>query len=426
MRSPGPGSPSEVPLPTVTLADVQAAAKAIASSVRRTPLMEAPVFPGIPPGKLYLKLENLQRTGAFKIRGATNKIAGLSREEAKRGVIAASAGNHAQGVAWAARACGIPATVVMARAASPLKVRATRELGARVVLHGTDFEEANEEALRRASAEGLVFIPAFDDAAVIAGQGTVGLEIVEDLPEVRRIIVGVGGGGLAAGIAVAARGLKPEIEIVCVQPQGSDTLRASLSQGRVVVGGRPSTFADGLATRHVGDLPFRILQEQRAKAVVVDDRTIARASFLLLEQAKVLAEGAGAVPLAAVLTDPSLAEPGPTVLVISGGNLDPFLIDRVLFAGLSAEGRLLRLTAILPDAPGRLAEFLQVAADGDANVRQIVHDRDSASRGPRDVSISVELEVRDSEHGNEVFDRYVEKGWIVQRADVVASASANP
>jgi threonine dehydratase len=411
-RASDPSAPS-----SVTLEDVQRAAKAIAGTVRRTPTVPAPAFPGLPDRGLFLKLENLQTTGSFKLRGATNRIAQLTAAEAKRGVIAASAGNHAQGVAWAARARGIPATVVMARSASPLKVRATREMGAHVVLHGTDYEEANEEALRRSAAEGLVYIPAFDDPAVIAGQGTVGLEIVEDVPDVRRVIVGVGGGGLAAGIAVAVRGLKPDVEIVCVQPEGADTLRASLTEGRVVVGGRPSTFADGLATRHVGNLPLRLLLAHHAKSAVVDDRTIARASFLLLEQAKVLAEGAGSIPLAALLRDPSLAEGGPTVLVISGGNLDPFVIDRVLFVGLAAEGRLLRLTASVPDAPGRLVEFLAVAAEANANVRHIVHDRDTAARGPRDVTVSVELEVRDAEHGDEVFARFAERGWDVRKSD---------
>ena len=417
MSGPRPGGPSADEALPVTLADVRRAAVAIAGSVLRTPLVPAPAFPGLPERGLFLKLENLQKTGAFKLRGATNRIAQLTPEEAKRGVIAASAGNHAQGVAWAARARGIPATVVMARSASPLKIRSTRELGARVVLFGADFDEANEEALRRAASDGLVYIAPFDDPAIIAGQGTIGLEIVEDVPDVRRIVVGVGGGGLAAGIAVGARGLKPDVEIVCVQPLGSDTLRASLAAGRVVVGGRPATFADGLATRHVGNLPLRLLLAHGATARVVDDRSIARASFLLLEQAKVLAEGAGAIPLAAVLADPTLADAGPTVLVISGGNLDPFLIDRVLFVGLAAEGRLLRMTASVPDAPGRLVEFLGVAAEANANVRHIVHDRDSAARGPRDVTISVELEVRDAEHGQEVVDRYAERGWAVHRTE---------
>jgi threonine dehydratase len=418
MAPAGPSATAEPASPTVTLADVRRAATAIAGAVRRTPLVVAPTFPGLPSSGLYLKLENLQTTGAFKLRGATNRIAQLSADEAKRGVIAASAGNHAQGVAWAARARGIPATVVMARTASPLKVRLTREMGARVILTGADFDEANEEALRRAAAEGLAFIPPFDDPAIIAGQGTVGLEILEDLPSTRRIVVGVGGGGLAAGIAVAARGIHPDVEIVCVQPQGSDTLRASLAAGRVVVGNRPTTFADGLATRHVGNLPLRLLLANHVRSVVVDDTSIARASFLLLEQAKVLAEGAGAIPLAALLNDPSLAEGGPTVLVISGGNLDPFLIDKVLLAGLSAEGRLLRLSATVSDAPGRLVEFLTVAAEANANVRHIRHDRDAAGHGPRDVSVTVELEVRDAEHGREVTARYVERGWVVRSDEV--------
>jgi threonine dehydratase len=400
---------------TVELADVERAAAVVRSAVVRTPLIEAPKFLGPDAPPFYLKLENLQRTGAFKLRGATNKIAQLTAEEARRGVIAASAGNHAQGVAYAARARGIPATIVMARSASPLKVRATEALGATVVLHGVDYEEAHEEAARRAAAEGLTEIHPFDDRFVIAGQGTVGLEIVEDLPTVRRIIVGVGGGGLAAGIAVGARGRSPGVEMVCVQPAGSDTLKASLAQGRVVLGKAPATFADGLATRHVGDLPFRLLQAHGAKAVVVDDRAIARATFLLLEQAKLIAEGAGAAPLAALLAHPELAEGGGTVLVVSGGNLDPFLLDRILFIGLAAEGRLLRIRAGLRDIPGRLKEFLDVAASASANVRHINHDRDSPDRGPGEVTVELELEVRDPEHADQVVRAYRDRGWAIER-----------
>jgi threonine dehydratase len=407
-----PEGTSELP---VTLGDVEAAARAIAGSIRTTPLIEAPRFPGLPDVPLYLKLENLQRTGAFKLRGATNRIAQLSPEEARRGVIAASAGNHSQGVAYAARLRGIPATIVMARTASPLKVRATRALGAEVVLHGGDYEEANEEAVRRAARDGLTLIHPFDDRFVIAGQGTVGLEIVDQLPSVRRVIAGVGGGGLLAGIGVAVRGRRPGAEIVGVQPTGSDTLRASLAQGRVTVGGRPSTFADGLATRHVGDLPFRILHALGTRAYAVDDRAIARASFLLLELAKVLAEGAGAAPLAAVLEHPELVENGPTVLVISGGNLDPFLLDRILFIGLSAEGRLLRVRAPVPDVPGRLAEMLAITAAAGANVRHILHDRDAPGRVPQEVGVELELEVRDAAHGDEVLALFREKGWPVER-----------
>jgi threonine dehydratase len=408
------GGRTDAELP-VTLADVERAAEAIRGKVRKTPLIEAPRFPGVPDIPIYLKLENLQRTNSFKVRGAMNKIAHLSDSEAKRGVIAASAGNHSQGVALAARERGIPATIVMARTASPLKVRSTRALGAEVVLFGADYEEAHEEALRRAAAGNLTHIPPFDDPQVIAGQGTVALEILDELPTTRRIIAGVGGGGLVAGIAVAAHGRSPTTEVVGVQPTGADTLKASLAQGRVVVGGRPNTFADGLATRYVGDLPLRLLSQLGVTAVTVDDPSIARAVFLLLEVGKVLAEGAGATPLAALRAHPELARDGPVVLVVSGGNIDPFLLDRVLFIGLSLEGRLLRLRAALRDTPGRLAEFLKVAADASANVRQISHDREAPDRAPGEVTVELELEVRDRAHADEVLRTYAERGWTVER-----------
>lgn len=399
---------------TVSVADIERAWKAIRAHVRRTPLVEAPRFPGLPEGSVYLKLENLQRTNSFKLRGATNRIARLPEEAARRGVIAASAGNHAQGVALAARTRGIPATIVMARTASPLKVASTRRLGATVVLHGGDYEEASEEATRRAKADGLTYIHPFDDLDVIAGQGTLGREILEDLPGVRRIVAGVGGGGLVAGLASAVQDHRPPVEVVGVQPRGAGTLVASLAEGHVVVGGPPNTIADGLATRHIGDLPFRILRDRGVKAFEVDDTSIARAAFLLLEQAKVLAEGAGATPLAALLEHPELAQDGPVVLVVSGGNLDPFLLDRILFIGLSAEGRLLRLRAGLKDAPGRLAEFLGVAAASDANVRHIVHDRESPDRPPGEVAVEVELEVQDRRHAESVLAAYRDRGWGVE------------
>ncbi|MCI4342243.1 MAG: threonine ammonia-lyase [Thermoplasmata archaeon] len=416
------GSPP-VPLP-VTLADVRAAAVRIRGAVRRTPLVPLPAFPGLPDVPVYLKLENLQLTGAFKLRGATNHLAQLPTELARAGVVTASAGNHAQGVAWAARSLGIPATIVMATAASPFKVSATSALGARVILHGADYEEAHEEAVRLAREEHLAYVPPFDDAQVIAGQGTVGLEIMEELPDTRRIIAGVGGGGLLAGIAVAACGISDKVAITGIQPAGADTFRSSLAEGRVVVGGRPRTFADGLATRHVGDLPLTLLRALGASAYAVDDLEIARAVFLLLEKAKLLAEGAGAIPLAGLLAHPEIAAPGPVVLVISGGNIDPFLLDRVLWIGLSAEGRLLRLRAALPDIPGRLAEFLTVAADAGANVRQIEHDRESPAHGPGEVTVEVELEVRNPAHAREVAEAYGRRGFPVERLGATGAESA--
>ncbi|MGA9840529.1 MAG: threonine ammonia-lyase [Thermoplasmata archaeon] len=387
----------------------------------RTPLIEAPRFPGLPDVPVYLKLENLQRTGAFKLRGATNRIAQLTPEEAKRGVVTASAGNHALGVAWAARARGVAATIVMAENASPLKVSLTRALGARVILHGTDYDEAHDHSVHLGEEEHLTYIHPYDDRFVIAGQGTVGLEILDDLPDVRRVIAGVGGGGLLSGIAAAIRGRGSPAEIVGVQPKGCDNLRPSLAEGRVILGTRPETFADGLATRQIGDLPFQILRAAGARAVTTDDRTIARASFLLLEQAKVLAEGAGAIPLAGLLEHPELAGDGPVVLVISGGNLDPFLLDRILFIGLAAEGRLLRLRAALRDDPGRLEEFLSVAAQEAANVRHILHGRESPDRPPGEVTVEVELEVRDAGHGDAVEAAYRQRGWAIDRVPSIPS-----
>jgi threonine dehydratase len=406
--------PSSEPLP-VTLEEIERAARTIRGAVASTPLLPAPRFPGLPDTPVFLKLENLQTTGAFKLRGATNRIAQLTDEEAKRGVIAASAGNHALGVAWAARARGVPATIVMAETASPLKVSLTRGLGARVVLRGSDYDEAHEYSVRLGADEHLTYIHPYDDRFIIAGQGTVGLEILDALPGVRRIVAGVGGGGLLAGIAAAVRGRGSSAELIAAQPKGVDTLRPSLEHGRVVVGGRPATFADGLGTRQIGDLPFEILQRTGVRAFAVDDRSIARASFLLLEQAKVLAEGAGATPLAALLEHPELAADGPVVLVVSGGNIDPFLLDRILFIGLAAEGRLLRLRAPLKDQPGRLEEFLHVAAAAGANVRQIFHGRESPDRPPGEVTVEVELEVRDAAHGDRVEGDYRSRGWSVER-----------
>ena len=399
--------------------DVLQARDTIQGVVRRTPLVPSPELPGIPEGRVFLKLENLQRTGAFKIRGAVNRLAHLSPDETKHGVVTASAGNHAQGVAFAARARGVPATIVMARNASPLKVSATAALGARIVLHGADYEEASEEAHRLSREERLTYVPPFDDPLVIAGQGTIGLEILEDLPETRTIVAGVGGGGLLAGIGVAARSKDPSVRLVGVQPTGADTLRPSLAQGRVVVGSRPATFADGLATRHVGDITFRILRALQVEAYAVDDRATARAAFLLLERGKQLVEGAGAAPLAALLEHPDLAEAGPVVLVLSGGNLDPFLLDRILFIGLSAEGRLLRIRVALADVPGQLADLLTVAAHARANVRHIVHNRETPGPSPTEVSVDIELEVRDSAHAAEVLKEYRSRGWAAERTDGV-------
>ncbi|MHB1435182.1 MAG: threonine ammonia-lyase [Thermoplasmata archaeon] len=399
----------------VTLGQIREAARGLAGQIFPTPLIRAPRFPGLESVELYLKLENLQWTGSFKLRGAMNCLAHLPPDTLRRGVVAASAGNHAQGVAYAGRAKGVPVTIVMARSASPLKVAATRSLGATVILEGSNYDEAKQYALALAHLEDRAFIPAFDDPHVIAGQGTVGLEILEALPTTAAIVAGVGGGGLLAGIAAAARGLGgPTVRIIGVQPTGVDSFRPALDAGHVVTVAPPRTFADGLATREVGRLPLEILRAARAEAWTVEDSEIARASFLLLEQAKILAEGAGSAPLAGLLAHADVLPNGPIVAVISGGNLDPFVLDRVLWYGLVAEGRLLRLRTLLGDRPGQLNGFLQVAADQGANVRQIHHEREAPGGGPTDVRVEIELEVEGPEHAARLTESYRRSGWNIE------------
>ncbi len=402
-----------MPFP-VTIDDIREAREHLGRIVRRTPMVEAPAGLGPEGSRVFLKLENLQLTGSFKLRGASNKVAHLTKEEASRGVIAASAGNHAQGVAYAARAHGIPATIVMPANASPTKVVATEALGAKVVLAGADYQEAYEEARRRAEKERLAFVHPYDDPLVIAGQGTVGLEVLEDLPSVRTILVGVGGGGLAAGVAIALKNLHPEVRVIAVQPKGSGSLKASLAAGKIVEHGPPETFADGLATRHVGQITFQILRELVDQAVEVDERELARAVFFLLEKAHIMAEGAGAAPVAALLAHPELAR-GDTVAVVSGGNLDPFLLDRIVWSGLSSEGRVVHLRTPLQDRPGALARFLSEAAVAKANVHNVRHDRESPTLTPGQAAVEVELEVRDRAHADEVVAHLRKMGWAVER-----------
>lgn len=394
--------------------DIASAERRVRGEILRTPLVRAP--PSFEPGtsEVYLKLENFQRGGAFKIRGATNKIASLTVEERQRGVITASSGNHAQGVAWAARRFGVPATIVIGEHASPLKVRATEALGAHVVRYGRDYDEAYARAVAIGREKGLTFIHPYDDPAIIAGQATLGREILEDLPNVRRVVSGVGGGGLLSGIACALRQAGSEAEVVGVQPSGASTLEPSLASGHLTQGPRPETFADGIATRHLGELPFQILKAARARAVVVEDRVIARAVYLLLTQARVLAEGAGASPLAAALTEPSLLLDGPVVLVVSGGNLDPFLLDRILFIGLAADGRVVRMHLVVPDSPGGVGELLAIAAESRAKVRRMVRGGTLASPLPHTLPIEIDIEVRDPEHGGEVLERFREHGWTAE------------
>jgi threonine dehydratase len=382
--------------------DIRAAAARLAGRIHRTPCWESRTFSELCGGRVWLKYENLQRTGAYKIRGALNRILTLPPDRQKSGVVAASAGNHAQGVAVAAALAGVAATIVMPRQAPLAKVSATRGYGARVVLHGDVFDEAHAEAERIAERDGLTYVHPFDDPAVMAGQGTVGLEILEDAPEIDTLVVPIGGGGLIAGVSIAARAMKHDVRIIGVQASGANaTFLAFHDQYRGPLT-HPDTIADGLLTRAPGKHTLPLIREHVDEVVTVDDEAIAETVVLLMERAKTVAEPAGAVALAALLSGAVDASAHASCAVISGGNIDPNLMDRLLQFGLSAAGRHLRLRTQLPDRPGALVGLSTVIAEQGANIFEVVHHRLGASLN--EVDLELTLEVRDRAHGQTLLD----------------------
>jgi threonine dehydratase len=399
-----------------TLADVEAARRRLAGVAHRTPMTPSATFSERTGADVHLKLENLQRTGSFKIRGAYNRIARLSEAERARGVVAASAGNHAQGVALAARLAGIPATIVMPERASMTKAEAVRGYGAELVLHGRDYNEAEAKALEIGAERGMAFVHAFNDADVVAGQGTLALEILEDLPDVDTIVVPVGGGGLIAGIALAAKALKPDVRIVAAEPTGAAKLPESLRKGSVQTLTGVRTIADGLATRRVGEVPFAIVRKHVTETVQVEDDDIAMAILLLLERAKTLVEGAGAVSLAALLSGRMPVRPGEKVaVVLSGGNIDVTLLDHILQRGLAQTGRLLRIRTILEDRPGALRDLLTLLASLEANVESIEHDRMRTSVALGKAEVMLRVGTRGPAHVQDVLDALAKNGYAVTR-----------
>jgi threonine dehydratase len=387
--------------------DVVAARELLSDVISPTPLLYSRVLSEHIGGPVYLKCENLQRTGSFKVRGAYVRIARLSDAERARGVVAASAGNHAQGVAFAASLLGTTATVVMPERAALPKVEATRGYGASVILHGASVEDALDEALRIAARTGRVFIHPFDHVDVVAGQGTLGYEIIEQCPQVRTILVPVGGGGLAAGITVAVKSLDPRIKIVGVQAESVAAYPASISSGNPVsVLARP-TMADGIAVSRPGDIAFGILSAQADRIVAVSEAALSRGLLLCLERAKQVVEPAGAAAVAALLSHPGPGsgsgsgseefEP-PVVALLSGGNIDPLLLSKLLRHGLSAAGRFLGLRCRLPDYPGSLAALLGDIADLGANVLEVSHERLAPSLRVDEVEVVLQVETRGPEH----------------------------
>jgi threonine dehydratase len=394
------------------LAEVRAAAARLAGKVRRTPCEPSRTFSRLCGGEVWFKYENLQRTGAYKLRGALNRILTLPEEARRRGVIAASAGNHAQGVAVAAALAGVPATVVMPRTAPLAKVAATREYGARVVLHGDVFDDAQEEALRLMRAEGLTYVHPFDDPAIMAGQGTVALEILEDLPDAGTLVIPIGGGGLIAGMAATAKQLRPEIKVIGVQAKGANS--TFLAYHDRYTGPLPAvnTIADGLATRAPGRLTLPLIRRYVDDVVEVDDTALTEAVVLLLERAKTIVEPAGAAALAALLSGAAMPERWPTCVLLSGGNVDLNMIDRIVQRGLSAAGRHLRLRTRLPDRPGALQRLTTVLAEESANIVEVVHHRLGATLPVNEAELELTLEVRDQEHGRAVLAALERAGYV--------------
>jgi len=399
-------------IPVVTLADIQAARELLEGVAIRTPVEESRWLTGLAGGPVHLKCENLQRTGSFKVRGAYNRIARLSEEERAAGVVAASAGNHAQGVALAAQLLGIKATVFMPEGAPIPKERATRAYGADVIFSGKYIDQALVRAREFAAETGAVLIHPFDHEDIVAGQGTCGLEILEQVPDVATVLVPTGGGGLVAGVATAIKSLNPAVRVVGVQAEGAAAFPISISAGEPVQLETMKTMADGIAVGRPGDVPFKAVQEFVDEMVTVSEESLSRALLALVERAKLVVEPAGAAAVAAILENPT-AYATPAVAILSGGNIDPLLLGKVIRHGMASAGRYLSLRVCIPDAPGGLARLLGELAEVQANVLEVAHERISPSLLLDEVEVQVQLETRGQEHAERVLARLRERGYRV-------------
>jgi threonine dehydratase len=396
----------------VSIDDVVDAAGVLRGTIRRTLLLPSRALSEVVGGPVYLKCENLQRTGSFKVRGAHLRIARLSLAQRARGVVAASAGNHAQGVALAAATLGARATVVMPMGAPLPKVAATRSYGADVVLHGISVEDALTRARQLADETGSIFIHPFEHPDVIAGQGTVGLEIAEQCPQARTIAVPVGGGGLAAGIAIAAAARLLGARVIGVQAEAVAPFPGSLAAGRPVSVVAAATMADGIAVALPGELTTAILGALGSQMITVSEENLSRGLLLCLERAKQLVEPAGAAGVAAILEHPALFEP-PVVVVLSGGNIDPLLLAKVLRHGLSAAGRFLAFRCRLTDRPGALATLLSELAALGANVIEVVHERVTADLSVDEAEVMLQVETQGPDHCDTVVSQLRKTGYTL-------------
>jgi len=398
----------------VTLADIEAARRRIGNWVKLSPCAESSHFTQLTESLCYFKLENLQMTGSFKERGACNKLLLLTEAERARGVICASAGNHAQGVAYHAGRLGIAATVVMPEPTPLIKVQSTRSHGAKVVLHGGNFDEANEEARRLQVAQGHTFVHPFDDPAVIAGQGTIGLELLEQNPYLEVVVVPIGGGGLIAGVATAIKEVNPRIRIVGVEPAVLPSMKAAVEAGARTTLEPASTIADGVAVKQVGEVTLPIVQRYVDEIVTVSEEEIANAILLLLEREKTVVEGAGATSLAALINGRVRAPGRKVAMILSGGNIDVNLVSRIIERGLVKDGRLVRLQVGLPDRPGTLARLTFALAEQKANIIEIHHNRAfTRGMGLGETEVEVTLETRGPSHIEALMEALSKQGYTV-------------
>jgi threonine dehydratase len=409
-------SPTAIPGPT--LAEVESARVVVNAVAELTPMETSRYLSEILGAPVHLKTENLQRTGSYKIRGAYNRMSRLSEEEKARGVIAASAGNHAQGVAFAARELGIHATIFMPVGVALPKLQATRHYGAEVVLGGDTFDEARRAAQLHAEATGGVFIPPFDHPDIIAGQGTLALDILDQVPALETIVVPIGGGGLISGVATVLKQRAAlegrQIRVIGVQAANAAAYPVSLAAGEPTAITVMPTIADGIAVAKPGKLNFAIIRETVDEVVTVEDDDIARAMLVLLERAKLVVEPAGAVGVAAVLTGRVHAS-GPTVVILSGGNIDPLIMERVIGHGLAASQRYLKLRIPLPDRPGQLARTSEIVAAQNANVVEVLHTRHGTGLQISQVELELHIETRGPEHAEQVLTALRDAGYEPRR-----------
>lgn len=399
----------------IQLTDIQAALGRIRADIRVSPCPRSESFSGLTNNSIFLKLDNQQRTGAFKERGALNKLLTLTADERSRGVIAASAGNHAQGVAYHAGRHGVHARIVMPLPTPLTKVSATRAYGAEVVLHGPNYDEAYEEALRQAERDGLTLIHAFDDNSVIAGQGTLGLEILQQHPDIEVIVSPIGGGGLIGGIACAVKESNPKVKVFGVQPARIASMKAAVAEGRPVTLDPAKTIADGIAVRRAGEQTLPLVQKYVDDIVTVEEEEIANAILLLLEREKTLAEGAGAAAIAAVLNRKLPLERKRVAVLVCGGNIDVTLLARIIERGLVKDGRLVRLRVHLPDYPGALYRLTGILADHRANIVETAYDRAYHGVNLGDTAIDITMETRGPDHIAELLAALVTAGYTHER-----------